>query len=162
MIEEQAIVVRTQGHQALLEIERSQPCGLCGSTQGCGVSLWGRIFGGRRGAIRTDNLLRLEVGERVIIGMPEGGLLGSAVLGYLTPLLLLCLGAWWSTLIAGDHASTVIRDIYSFFGALSGLLAGLGIVRFLAANNRHLGRYQPVMLRRAETAPLRNCAKNSQ
>lgn len=162
MIEEQAIVIRTQRQQALLEIERSQPCGLCGSTQGCGVSLWGRIFGARRAGISAENSLQLQAGERVIIGMREGGLLGSALLAYVPPLLLLCLGAWGAAAVAGEHASTAIRDTYSFLGALSGLLAGLWIVRFLAAGSRQLGRYQPVMLRCAHGAPSRSCSRNSQ
>lgn len=47
MIEELAVVVGTDGDKAMLEIVRSKPCGLCGRTRGCGMSLWGRLLGHR-------------------------------------------------------------------------------------------------------------------
>lgn len=159
MIEEQAIVMHIQGRRALLEIERSQPCGLCGSTQGCGISLWGRIFGARRGGFNAENSLLLEVGERVIVGMPESGLLGIVLLAYLPPLLLLCLGAWGFTVFAGEAVSAAMRDAYAVTGGLLGLLAGFALVRFLSGGERKIGRYQPVMLRRAEGAPSKVCSK---
>lgn len=160
MIEEQAKVIGVDGSRAVLEIERSQPCGLCGSTQGCGVSLWGRFFSGRKSRLSAENSLNLQAGESVIIGMQEGGLLGSALIVYAPPLLLLCLGAWGSMSLAGD--SGAMRDLYASTGALLGLVAGLWLVRFLAARNRQLGRFQPVMLRRAEGQTSRSCSKKFQ
>lgn len=146
----------------MLQIERGQPCGLCGSTQGCGVSLWGRFFSAHTKGLRAENALNLQPGDRVIIGMQEGGVLGSALLAYLPPLLLLCLGAWGFTVFAGEAISAAMRDAYAVSGALLGLLAGFALVRFLAGGNRQIGRYQPVMLRRAEGAPPKVCSKKVQ
>ena len=45
MIKENAIVVSIDKDVASLEIVRNKPCGLCGQSRGCGISIWGRLFG---------------------------------------------------------------------------------------------------------------------
>lgn len=146
MIEEQAVVLSTEGEQALLEIQRNQPCGLCGATQGCGISLWSRVFGQRRSTFSSHNQLQAKVGERVVVGVEEGALLKGSLLAYAAPLLLLCVGA-----LLGSNLSDVQsgKDLYGGLGALLGLGLGLVSVRVYTAVQRGSGRYQPVMLRRA-------------
>lgn len=160
MIEEQAVVINIQGDKALLEIERSKPCGLCGATRGCGISMWGRIFGQHRGMFSALNSLQLTVGERAIVGVEESALLSSSLIAYILPLLLLCLGAWIVPLLFGIQVSNrQASDLYAVIGASSGLLCGLLIVKFLTGGKRLMGRYQPVMLRRAETIFIQQCSR---
>jgi sigma-E factor negative regulatory protein RseC len=143
MIEEQALVIRTEGKQAFVEIQRNQPCALCGATQGCGISLWSRIFSGRRDSFATHNQLEVKVGDRVVIGVEEGALLASSLLAYVLPLVLLCVGA-----LLGENLSDMQsgKDMYAALGALLGLVIGLAAVRVHSV--RGSGRYRPVMLRR--------------
>jgi sigma-E factor negative regulatory protein RseC len=156
MIEEQAVVVQVEGTRALLEIERSSPCGLCGATRGCGVSLWGRLFGSRRSGISTSNDLQVQVGDRVIIGVREDALLTSSVMAYLVPVLLICAGALLGSSLAASRAA---GDLYAVVGAVAGLLSGLAWMRLQTRGGRQDGRYQPVMLRRAEFNSIRHCSR---
>ncbi|MFM9912102.1 MAG: SoxR reducing system RseC family protein [Methylophilaceae bacterium] len=146
MIEEQAVVIRTEGEQAFLEIQRNQPCGLCGATQGCGISLWSRIFSSRRNTFSSHNQLDVKPGERVVVGVEEGALLTGSLVAYALPLLLLCIGALLGSNLAETQAG---KDLYAALGALLGLFVGLASVRVYTAAQRTRGRYQPVMLRRA-------------
>lgn len=152
MIEEQAIVVRVEGDRAHLEVERSRPCGLCGTTQGCGLSLWGRLFSRRHGSLSAPNSLQLSVGDRVVVAIEESALLTGALTAYLIPLLLVCAGGFVG---AAQGLSRVESDLYGVVGAVAGLLLGLVIVRKVG---RALGQ-QPTMLRRAESMIVRQCSK---
>lgn len=40
MVEQAALVVAIQQQQAQVEIVRQKPCGICGQTRGCGISIW--------------------------------------------------------------------------------------------------------------------------
>lgn len=156
MIEEQAVVVSVEGERAHLEIERSSPCGLCGATRGCGVSLWGRLFSRARGSISTTNALQAQVGDHVIIGVQEGALLAGSITAYLLPLLLICAGGLIGAAFATSRAAS---DLYAVVGAITGLIAGLAWLRFHIGSRQQDGRYQPVMLRRAEPISIRHCSR---
>lgn len=152
MIEEQAIVVRIDGSHAFLEVERSKPCGLCGTSTGCGLSLWGRLFAGRHGHFSVDNSLGLAVGERVVVSMEEGALVTGALAMYLVPVLMLCAGAFVG---AGLGVSRMQSDLFAAAGAVAGLSGGLFLVyrapRFLVR--------QHTVLRRSENMIVRQCSK---
>jgi sigma-E factor negative regulatory protein RseC len=156
MIEEQAIVVGVEGDSARLEIKRNSPCGLCGSTGGCGASLWGRWFGQRSQGFFARNVLEVSVGEYVIIGVDESALLRGSLIAYLIPLLLSCLMAWFGASLASARATS---DGYAVIGAMLGLLLGLAWARFHTAGKQQGPRYQPQMLRRAEQGSIRQCSK---
>lgn len=155
MIEEQAVVVNLEGKRALLEIERSTPCGLCGATRGCGVSLWGRLFSRSRPGVSASNSLDAKVGDHVIIGVEEGALLSGSIAAYLLPIALIFLGAFAGAAMA---ASRTASDFYAVGGAVVGLVLGLVWVKFYTAKQQG-GRYEPVMLRRAESIPVRHCSR---
>jgi sigma-E factor negative regulatory protein RseC len=160
MIEEQAVVVEIKGGKALLEVERNKPCGLCGATRGCGISLWGRIFGQHRGVFLAENSLSVEAGDRVIVGIEEAALLSSSLFAYVLPLVFLCLGAWLIPLLFGiQPASRQASDLHAAVGALAGLAGGLLLVKWLTDGKRLIGRYQPVMLRRSQTVFVKQCSR---
>jgi sigma-E factor negative regulatory protein RseC len=156
MIEEQAVVVAVAGDRAHLEIRRNAACGLCGTTQGCGVSLWGRLFKRNRGGFWTANALQAKVGEAVVIGIEEGALLAGSLTAYLVPLLLVCVGAFVGNWAAVSRPGA---DIAAVLGAMAGLLAGFVWVRFQTQRRGLDGRYQPVMLRRGELVSIRHCSR---
>jgi sigma-E factor negative regulatory protein RseC len=152
MIEEQAIVVELQGERALLEIERSRPCGICGATRGCGLSIWGRFFSRRSNKFSAANQIDAKVGDRVVVGVEEGALFSSAMISYVLPLSLLLGGA----LLGASFATiTPARDLCAAVGAFVGLFAGLLLVKFYSAGRQQSGRYSPVMLRKATAEPVR-------
>lgn len=152
MIEEQAIVVRVEGDRAHLEVERSQPCGLCGTTRGCGVSLWGRLFSRPHGSFTAMNSLQLNVGDRVVVAIEERAILSAALAAYLIPLLLICFGGFVG---ASQGLSRVESDFYGAVGAVIGLLLGLVMVRRVSATVRR----PPTMVRRNDATIIRQCSR---
>lgn len=137
MIESPARISRVDGDGAWVVATAPSSCGACGG-RGCGSSLFARVLHADEPEYRVDNGIGASVGEAVVVGLPDGALLGAATAAYLVPLLLLLgtglLGQW----LGGE------------LGAVLGGLCGL----VLAALNLKRRRAQvvlPVVLRRGET-----------
>ena len=150
MIEESAIVVGLEQNAAMLEIVRRNPCGLCGQTRGCGISLWGRLFGHRRNIFKAINQINAKVGDNVIVGVEEQALLVSSLMVYGIPLIGMLVGALLvGGIFAGDFnsANPGHADLYAVIGAVAGLVIGLLWLKGHAAGRSMDARYQPVILR---------------
>lgn len=120
MLEEHATVVALDNEYAQLEIVRKKPCGLCGKTRGCGVSMWGRVFNHHQKPLRLRNDIQANVGDDVVIGLQEDAFLKSTLYLYGVPLFTLLVGAMLGSFFAqGEHA-----DAYAVGGAMLGLMMG--------------------------------------
>lgn len=146
MIEEQALVVGIEQDKALLEIVRRTPCGLCGQTRGCGISVWGRLLGHRNNVFQAVNQLNARVGDQVVVGVDEKALLASSLAVYGVPLALVLAGAAIGTLLAPSGG-----DAWPLAGAGLGLVAGLLWIKGHATGRGLDARYRPVILRPADT-----------
>lgn len=153
MIEEQAIVVGLEHELALLEVVRRKPCGLCGQTRGCGISLWGRLFSHRRNIVKALNQIGAKQGDSVIVGVDEHAVLTSALTAYGVPLLALLLGALLGSSLTGEYGQP---DLYAALGAGAGLILGLLWLKAHAAGRALDPRYRPIILRtdHGETADV--------
>ncbi len=149
MIEERAVVVGIDGEQALLEIVRSRPCGLCGQTRGCGISMWGRLLGHRGNVFRAENRINARAGDWVVVGIEEQALLAGSLAVYGVPLALLLAGAVLGGVLL---PASFGADVRSLAGAAAGLLLGLLWLRGGASGRGLPARCRPVILR-ADTEP---------
>jgi sigma-E factor negative regulatory protein RseC len=150
MIEESAIVVGLEQNTAMIEIVRRTPCGLCGQTRGCGISLWGRLFGHRKNIFKAANQINAKVGDSVIVGIDEQALLISSLMVYGVPLGAMLTGALLvGGIFAGDsnHVNPGHADFYAVMGAVAGLIIGLLWLKGHATGRSMDVRYQPVILR---------------
>lgn len=134
MLEQNAIVLKTEGNQAWVEARESGACGSCGSG-GCSTRRLAEIFGRRERAFAVDNVLKATQGDQVIIGIPAGALWKSAFRLYGLPLLMLIAGA-----LAGQHMG---GDLGAVALAVLGVLFANWVQRFWRASRA----WQPVMLR---------------
>ncbi|MDR2874354.1 MAG: SoxR reducing system RseC family protein [Methylobacillus sp.] len=158
MIEEQAVVVGIEHDTALLEIVRNKPCGLCGQTRGCGVSVLGRLLGHRSAIVRAENQINAKTGDTVVVGLDEKALLTGSLAAYGVPLFSLLIGAALGASFATTRASA---DMYALAGAVAGLALGLLWLRAHSAR-RASGRYRPVVLRPATlNSELRFCKQGN-
>lgn len=148
MIEEHAVVVGVEDELALLEVVRRSPCSLCGQTRGCGISLWGRLFGHRSKLFRAVNQIGVKLGDSVIVGVDERALLRSSLAAYGAPLLTLLIGALFGNALGGEDAP---RDLYAVIGAATGLVLGLLWLKAHATGRGLDPRYQPMILRTNDT-----------
>lgn len=137
MIETPARITRVDGATAWVVSEAPTSCGACAG-KGCGSSVFNRLWHPHTPEYAVANPIAAQPGEAVVVGMPDGALLGAAGSAYLLPLLALVLGAALGQALGGEPASVV--------GGLSGLLlAGWGLRR------RAHREIAPVILRRGMT-----------
>jgi sigma-E factor negative regulatory protein RseC len=138
MIETPARITRLEGGSAWVTSAAPSSCGACGG-KGCGSSLFARVLHPDEPEYRVDNPIGAQVGDDVVVGLPDGALLNAAIAGYLVPLLLLLVGA------------VVGQQFFGELGAVGGGLCGLGLAA-LHLTRRRAPVANPVVLRRGQTA----------
>ena len=152
MIEEHAIVVDIDNDDAaMLEIVRRTPCGLCGQSRGCGISIWGRLFGHKPNIFKAVNQINAKVGDSVIVGIEEQALLTSSMTVYGIPLVAMLAGA----LLAGGFFAASHADRNAVIGAVIGLVFGLLWVKAYTAGRGLDARYRPIILRAGDSSMIK-------
>ena len=151
MIEETGRVVRVSGKYAWVETEPVTACGSCTARSGCGTPVLARVLGRRKAPLRVANTVAAVVGDRVVLGISESGLVRGSLAVYLAPLAGLFAGALCGYFLAQGVLAhyTEPASILGAAAGLSGGLAWLGRFSRAAARDR---RYQPVILRHAIAA----------
>ena len=130
MIEEEAIVISKDKEFAEVDIIRTKPCGLCGKTQGCGNSIWGKVFSFKKRKIQIRNNINAKVGEKVKLIIEENYLLKTSLLLYGVPLFSLFAG-----MIASEYFLEVANDLIVFFGGVLGFSVGIFLLKLITAQN---------------------------
>lgn len=141
MIEETGQVIDVQGEFAWVESERRSSCGGCASREGCGTGVIARAFGNRAVTLKVLNHIDARIGDRVVIGIAETGLVRGALAVYALPLVTLFSGAMCGHLLANGS------DLAAITGAAAGLAAGLAWLARFSRRTRVDATYQPVVLR---------------
>ncbi|WP_369310631.1 SoxR-reducing system protein RseC [Providencia rettgeri] len=139
MVKEWATVVRWQNGRALLRYGSSSGCGSCGARKTCGSYALSKIGPNTEHELEIAIEQPLVEGQKIEVGIPEGSLIRSAMLVYLTPILGLFI-------FAGLAQSF---DIEQFGVAISGVVGGvIGFftARKLATYWRDDAAFQPVVL----------------
>lgn len=143
MIEEQGRVTALVDDCARVSAARRSACGQCQVNNACGTSLLDRVFGRQPVELLAHNPVGAQVGDEVIVGLSEAGLLRSAAAAYLIPLLGLIGGAWLGEQLGGTQA-----EIATVLGAMSGLALAFWWLRGYSVALAQRPEYQPVILRR--------------
>jgi sigma-E factor negative regulatory protein RseC len=146
MIEEQGQVVEVQGEFAWIEGERTTTCGSCAVRKGCGTSAIAKLLGQRRVRLRALNRIDAHVGDHVVIGIAESGLLRGSLAVYAVPLLGLFAGALAGQLLGGALFASP-SDLLAIAGAIGGFVAALAWLKRFSRHNEKDAAYQPVVLR---------------
>jgi sigma-E factor negative regulatory protein RseC len=161
MIEEQGTVISLSGELAEVRTERLGGCTGCGANGMCGTALIDRFLGRRPVTLRARNEVGAAVGDRVLVGVSEAGLLTAAFAAYLVPILGLVaggvLGQWlgrpgslWFGLVGGG-------DRFALIGAILGFALALYWLRSYSAKRARHPKHEPVVLRRlGGEAPLQS------
>lgn len=148
MIEEDAVVVATEGEVAWLETERKSTCGSCAVRKGCGTGVLANVVGRKLTRVVALNPVGAHAGDRVIVGIDERSLVRGSLAVYALPLLTLFVGALAGEALWGEPGAMA--------GGVAGLVAGLAWLRRFSRRCRTDTRFQPVILRRTgATDPAR-------
>ncbi len=147
MIEESGKIVEVNGDYAWIESERTSICGSCAVRKGCGTSVIAKLLGQRRVRMRVLNRIDARVGEQVVVGISETGLLRGSLAVYFVPLLGLFLGALGGQWLVASLLQ-LQSDAAAIAGAVLGFLLALVWLRHFSRNKDLDENYQPVTLRR--------------
>ena len=146
MLEESGRIVEVQGEFAWIESERTTTCGSCTVRKGCGTSAIAKVLGQRRVRLRVLNRIHASVGDDVVIGITESGLVRGSLAVYAAPLLGLFAGALAGQLL-GKQVFGMQPDLLAIAGAISGFVAALIWLKRFSRNTEKDVAYQPVVLR---------------
>ena len=147
MIEETGQVVDVQGAFAWIESERTSTCGACNVRKGCGTAVLAKVFGQRRVHLRVLNRINAQIGDAVVIGISESGLVRGSLAVYAAPLSGLFVGALAGTALE-HYVSQGSSDLLAIAGAFTGLAAGLLWLKRFSRLTEKDASYQPVILRK--------------
>lgn len=144
MIEEVVHVSRIVGEEIWVEASRQSACAACSAKKSCGQGALSDWMKGGSVELSVVNPTGLKpgIGQSVIVGLEEGGLIKASVLVYLLPLLSLIA----MTLLARGFGASEGVQVLS---AIAGLLIGFLGVRWYTARPSEEVCYQPVLLRLA-------------
>jgi sigma-E factor negative regulatory protein RseC len=157
MIEEYAIVTKSEGTAATLEIERRTACGLCGQKRGCGNATWGKMLGHDSHDFTAENQINAHVGDSVVVGIDEQAVLSSTFFLYVVPLVGLLIGTF-----VADYLFK--NQFYVILGAVLGLVLGFLWVKGHLIGHDKSGvafskKYKAVILRLADDEARLNHSK---
>lgn len=147
-----ARVVGISGDQVWLEPEQTTSCGHCASSASCGTAqreaagigtVASRLEARRFTLANPPEAAPLEVGERIVVGVGEGTLLGAALTAYGLPLLTALIGGSVAQGLYGEDATAML-------GMAGGLALGILIARLRARRLAARGELTPRFLRRAQ------------
>ncbi|WAK01254.1 SoxR reducing system RseC family protein [Methylobacter sp. YRD-M1] len=127
MIEEIAVVVKTENHQVWVESRQSGACAGCKQKASCSTSAIGSVIGKK--AVAVDSQIALRAGDEVIVAVDEGLVLKASVLLYLAPLMAMFASTGavhWLLAGTGPHA-----DLWTAGGALLGLSLSMWLINRL-------------------------------
>lgn len=114
MTESEAVVTRLEGDHAWVDLQSG--CTTCGAAGGCGLS-----DGKGKPQQRLRNEVGAQVGDRVVVSVPDGAVLRAAFYCYLLPVAMVFALAASGMVVANEMGSIV--------GALIGLVLGWLFVR---------------------------------
>lgn len=155
MIEEQGTVVSLSGGLAEVRTERKGGCAGCGVQGGCGSALLDRFLGRRPVTLRARNQAGAAVGDQVVVGVSEDGLLAAALAVYLAPILGLVIGGvfgqslgdWTAPLGSRAPATEIGSNLAALSGAAVGFMLALSWLRRYSARRARHPEHDPVVLR---------------
>ena len=141
MIEESGRIVAVDGDFAWIESERKSTCGGCAVRKGCGTAAIAKVLGQRRTRLRVVNSIHASIGDEVVVGISESGLVRGSLAVYAAPLAGLFAGALAGNWLVGDS------ELAAIAGALAGFVGALFWLKRFSRTTEKDAAYQPVVLR---------------
>lgn len=117
MIEALAVVVKVDGHHIWVEAGQNSACAGCVQKASCSSNVLGNTL--KKKSVPVDSVIKLNVGEQVLVGIDEQLLLRASLLLYFLPLMALFTGAGISDwLLAGMQNADVVTAASGFLSFL--------------------------------------------
>jgi sigma-E factor negative regulatory protein RseC len=137
MIEDIGKVVKIQGDQAFIEVERSSACAECGLQEAEEMTTGGKVV------FEAFNMIQAKVGDRVKVQVQTAAYMKATAYVYGIPVLLLASGAVFGAYIAGPLNRS--SDAMSALFGIGGLMLGIFIL-FLMRKKGKAKKYIPAVV----------------
>lgn len=124
MLEELAIVVKTEDHQVWVEGLQSSACSGCNQKSSCSTNALGRVI--KKKSVPVDSDIDLKTGDKVMIAIDENLLLRASLLLYLFPILALFTGAGIADWLLPE--TNPYADLWIAISALLSILFSLWLI----------------------------------
>ncbi len=137
MIEDIGRVVKVDGDQAYVEVERTSACASCGLQEAEELTAGGKVV------FEAYNMADATIGDRVRVQVRTGTVTKASLYIYGIPVLFLMIGA-----VAGAYAATILKrstDTMSALFSIGGLIIGF-IILFLLRKRSNKTEYMPVVV----------------
>jgi len=137
MIEDIGRVVKVDGDQAYVEVERTSACASCGLQEAEELTAGGKVV------FEAYNMAGATIGDRVRVQVRTGTVTKASLYIYGIPVLFLMIGA-----VAGAYAATILKrstDTMSALFSIGGLIIGF-IISFLLRKRSNKTEYMPVVV----------------
>jgi sigma-E factor negative regulatory protein RseC len=137
MIEDFGKVVKIDGNQAYVEVERSSACASCGLQEAEELTTGGKVV------FEAYNMAGANIGDSVRVQVRTGAFAKASLYIYGIPVLFLVIGT-----ITGAYAAAILNrssDTMSALFAMGGLVVGF-IVLFLLRKRSNKTEYMPVVV----------------
>lgn len=118
MIEETGTVLSIEKGFADVETIRTSSCTSCRARHGCGHHAIAQVSASNRMRMKAIDSFAVNVGQRVVVGIPEDTLLQASLWMYFIPLLGLVGGATLPSLWQASSGVSVILSLIGFLGGL--------------------------------------------
>jgi sigma-E factor negative regulatory protein RseC len=148
MLEETAVVVKTDNEYAWVETQRKSTCGSCSVNKGCGTAVLSKVIGNKFARLKVRNTLPAEVNDTVVIGIKESALVQGSLAVYFIPLLCMFFGGLFGETL-GRHLA-INGDSLSIILAFIGLGGGFFWLRFFVSKSSKDDKFQAVILRKVD------------
>ena len=149
MIEQVAHVHAIDDTNVWLDTIRLSTCNSCSMKSGCGQRLMNQATNCKRSRIELPlpSNFDLNVGDEVVLGIPQKAFVKASLMAFAMPLLTMILAAMLAQYLSAPEPIIVVV-------ALFGLAGGLGLLR-LYSQSEHTktsGQWQPIILRQQGSA----------
>lgn len=151
MIKETGRVVAVEDEFLWVETIQRSSCHSCAAKSGCGQSVLGKMFDGRRSHIRLSRdgcaERHFTIDDQVEIGLPEDALLKGAAWVYLVPLFgLIGGGVLFSYLFS---SASQANDTLAILGSAIGFVLSLLVSRLVLSRGKLAQSCHPILLGKA-------------
>lgn len=138
MAQEKALVVNVHQGYADLRTQRASACQSCNLQNSCGQGLLSKVAGEKTMEFTVGNSLNVEVGDVVLVEVPETGLLYASSLMFLMPLVMMLVLAVLGHEVFGTESASLL------LGA-AGLFGGFVYARYRSRGMEQDPRFQPII-----------------
>ena len=141
MLEEAGSIVALDGNKAWVQTIRKSACSSCEAKSGCGQGVLASISDGKANQVLVDNTLNLNVGDEVLLGIPEDLLVRASFMVYFLPLIMMICAA------SATEKWLLMGDGWVALAGLLGLIVGFIMVNIYSRLYSGDQRFCPKMIR---------------